>query len=207
MSRFVVKDTYSRKAKQEGFRARSAYKLQEIQDRFHVIMKGDKILDLGSAPGSFLQILSRLTGEAGIVIGIDLVPVRSLPQKNVVTIEGDVTSLNIREVLNYHGLASFDVITCDVAPNLSGIGEVDEQNVLGLFQAVHEIVVQSLRPGGNFLFKSFYSEMHREINDGLKNIFRKVTVFKPAASRSASSEVYLVCNGKKSAGFRLRVQR
>ncbi|HQM81839.1 MAG TPA: RlmE family RNA methyltransferase, partial [Syntrophorhabdaceae bacterium] len=99
MARFVLKDSFYKKAKQEGFRARSAYKLQEIQGRFHLIKKGDRLLDLGCAPGSWLQLLSQMVGGQGQVIGIDILPTPSLTAGNITTIEADIRKIDISEVL------------------------------------------------------------------------------------------------------------
>ena len=90
MGKFVVKDSFYNKAKKEGFRARSAYKLKEIQDKYHLIKKGDKVLDLGCAPGSFLQVLSGIVGDNGLAFGIDILPTPKLPAKNITAIQADI---------------------------------------------------------------------------------------------------------------------
>ena len=99
MSRFVVKDTFFNKAKQDGYRARSAYKLKEIQEKFGLIKNGNCVLDLGSAPGSFLQLISRLTGDQGRVIGVDILPVTPLPSKNVTVMKADIRDMDIEAIL------------------------------------------------------------------------------------------------------------
>jgi 23S rRNA (uridine2552-2'-O)-methyltransferase len=105
--------------------------------------------------------------------------------------------MNIRDILEGHSLDRFDLITCDIAPNLSGIREADDRNVNELFETVLNIVREGLRTGGNFLVKSFFSDSFKETDAALKGIFRKVSVLKPSASRRVSSEVYFVCFGKK----------
>jgi 23S rRNA (uridine2552-2'-O)-methyltransferase len=197
MSKFVIKDTFFYKAKQDGFRARSAYKLKEIQDKFGLVRKDDRVLDLGCAPGSFLQVLSKLTGDRGKVIGVDILSTPPLPAANVTVMKLDIRDMNIRDILEGHSLDRFDLITCDIAPNLSGIREADDRNVNELFETVLNIVREGLRTGGNFLVKSFFSDSFKETDAALKGIFRKVSVFKPSASRRVSSEVYFVCFGKK----------
>jgi 23S rRNA (uridine2552-2'-O)-methyltransferase len=197
MSRFVVKDTYFKKAKQEGFRARSAYKLKEVQDRFRLVRKGDKVLDLGCAPGSFLQVLSTLVGPEGLVAGLDILPVDHLSHPNITVREADIREIRIADLLGELGLKHFDIITCDIAPNLSGIRDVDEKNISELYEAVSRIVLEGLVPQGSLLLKSFFSSTLESIMADLKRIFRKVTVFKPLASRSISSEIYLICTDKK----------
>ena len=197
MSKFVIKDTFFYKAKQDGFRARSAYKLKEIQDKFGLVRKDDRVLDLGCAPGSFLQVLSKLTGDRGKVIGVDILSTPPLPAANVTVMKLDIRDMKIRDILEGHSLDCFDLITCDIAPNLSGIREADDRNVNELFETVLNIVREGLRTGGNFLVKSFFSDSFKETDAALKGVFRKVSVLKPSASRRVSSEVYFVCFGKK----------
>ncbi len=197
MGRFVVKDRFYNKAKQEGFRARSAYKLKEIQDKFHLIKRGDEVLDLGCAPGSFLQVLSGIIGEHGHAFGIDILPVSRLPAGNVITICADIREISIKAILFNLSLDHFDVVTCDIAPNLSGIRDVDNANIERLFEAVLKTVQEGLKTGGAFLLKSFFTGTLNGITRELQKTFQKVSAYKPAASRSVSSEVYLICMGKK----------
>jgi len=197
MSKFIIQDKYFQKAKHNGYRARSAYKLKEIQERFKLIKKADKVLDLGCAPGSFLQILAGIVGPEGIIVGIDILPTIKLPQKNIVTIQGDIRDIDILELCAFYTTDCFNVITCDIAPNLSGIREVDNMNVSELYDAVKDIVIKGLNAGGHFVLKSFFFDDFKSIKSDLATMFRTVSVFKPAASRSASSEIYLVAIGKK----------
>ena len=197
MSRFVVKDSFYHKAKKEGFRARSAYKLDEIQQRFKVIGKGDRVLDLGAAPGSWLQVESVLAGEKGLVVGIDILPIDPLPASNIILKRADIKDVNVGDLLAQAGIPAFDVITSDIAPNLSGIKEVDNANVVDLYLAVISMVTAALRKGGNFLIKLFFSAELKDMESKLKPYFSKVSVFKPKSSRDVSSEIYLVCMGKR----------
>jgi 23S rRNA (uridine2552-2'-O)-methyltransferase len=197
MGRFVVKDSYFRKARNEGYRARSAYKLKEIQDRFRLVRQGDRVLDLGCAPGSFLQVLAGLVGPSGFAVGIDILPVAPLPQQNVRVLLEDVRTLDVPGLLADQGFANFDVITCDVAPNLSGIRDVDEANMEELARAIRRIVEDSLKRGGAFVFKSFFGGSLKDLSQDLGKSFTAVKLFKPQASRSSSSEVYFVCLGKR----------
>jgi 23S rRNA (uridine2552-2'-O)-methyltransferase len=197
VGRFVVKDTFYKKAKQEGFRARSAYKLQEIQQKYRVVKHGDKVLDLGCAPGSWLQVLSGLVGENGFVKGIDLLPMAPLAMTNVAAEAADVRDLNVEKVLAGMSISSLDVITCDIAPNLSGIRDVDSANIAEIYTSVRAVVNRALKKGGTFIFKSFFSEELKPTIKDLEALFSRVSIYKPASSRGASSEVYLVCQGKK----------
>jgi 23S rRNA (uridine2552-2'-O)-methyltransferase len=196
MGKFIPKDNFYNKAKQDGYRARSAYKLMEIQDKFHIIKKGDKVLDLGCAPGSFLQVISRIAGPAGMVTGIDILPITPLPHKNIVIITDDIRNVIMSDMLNGLSITNFDVITCDIAPNLSGIREFDDKNIEELYEASKCIALEGLRRGGHYILKSFFSESFSAKQKDLKTLFSRVTVFKPTSSRNISSEIYFVCKEK-----------
>lgn len=196
MNRHELKDTFYKKAKHEGYRARSIYKLKEIQDRFHIIKKNDRVLDLGCSPGSFLQYISDIVGDSGIVIGIDILPTPLLNKKNISTFQYDIRTVNMQDIMAERSLSFFDAITCDIAPNLTGIRETDDRNIEDIYIAVRRIIQGSLKKGGNLLLKSFFSEIFKPINTELKTLFKKVTIYKPTASRSKSSEIYLICEDK-----------
>jgi 23S rRNA (uridine2552-2'-O)-methyltransferase len=196
MGKFIPKDTFYKKAKQDGYRARSAYKLKEIQDKFHIIKKGDKVLDLGCAPGSFLQVISKIVGQEGLVVGIDILLTTPLPYKNILTMVNDIRNINMSDMLDTLSVTRFDVITCDIAPNLSGIREADDKNIEELYEASKRIVAEGLKPGGYYILKSFFSEAFSAKQKGLKNLFAHVSVFKPTSSRNISSEIYFVCKEK-----------
>jgi len=197
MPRYVVKDTFYEKAKKEGFRARSVYKLEEIQQRFRLIKAGDRVLDLGAAPGSWLQAESSLVGGNGLVVGLDILPIAPLKGDNIVYKRADITTLDVGDLLKELHLPSFDVITSDVAPNLSGIREVDQAHMLDLYLAVKRMVREGLKKGGNFAIKVFFSPELRDMAADLRPLFSRVALFKPRASRGVSAEVYLVCTGKR----------
>jgi 23S rRNA (uridine2552-2'-O)-methyltransferase len=197
MPRFTVKDSFYQKAKKEGYRARSAFKLEEIQQRFRIIARGDRVLDLGAAPGSWLQIESALAGEKGLAVGIDILPIAPFPASNIILKRADIKEIDVAGLLKELAIPAFDVITSDVAPNLSGIREVDDANILDLYLAVIRVVREGLRGGGNFLIKLFIGPEFRDMAGDLKPLFSKVSTFKPKASRSVSSEVYLVGMGKR----------
>jgi 23S rRNA (uridine2552-2'-O)-methyltransferase len=197
MARFVLKDPFYKKAKEEGFRARSVYKLKDIDAKYHCIRKGDTVLDLGCSPGSFLQALSEMVGEKGFVIGIDILPTPALSRKNVTAIKGDIREIDIAQLLAEHGLKEINAVTCDIAPNLSGIREVDDARIEELFHSVLDIVVKTLKPGGNFIVKSFSTTIQKDITTALQKQFSKVSPYKPPASRAVSPEIFFVCMGKK----------
>lgn len=197
MGRFVLKDSYFNKAKQEGYRARSAYKLMEAQKKFRLLKKGDLVLDLGCAPGSFLQVIAEIVGPGGLVVGIDLLPTKPLSRGHVKIIQGDIRDPVVGELLSQHAPEGFTVVTSDIAPNLSGIREVDDHNIEEMVEAVRALIGARLRKGGNVLLKSFFSDRFKSFQSEFKAMFKAVTIFKPPASRSVSSEVYLVCTGKR----------
>ena len=196
MPRRVVKDSFYEKAKKEGFRARSIYKLEEIQQRFRLIKPGDRVLDLGAAPGSWLQAESTLVGSRGLAVGLDILPILALPGQNIVLKQGDIRGLDVGALLAELAIPSFDVVTSDIAPNLSGVREVDDAHVLDLYEAVVRVVREGLKKGGNFVVKVFFSPEFRDMARDLRPLFSKVVIFKPKASRGVSAEVYLVCTGK-----------
>jgi 23S rRNA (uridine2552-2'-O)-methyltransferase len=196
MARFVLKDSYYKKAKKDGFRARSAFKLEEIQQKFSLIKKGDVVLDLGAAPGSWLQLESNLSGPTGKVVGIDILPIQPLSASNISLKKQDIREMDVSALLAEIGASAFDVITSDIAPNLSGIKEVDTANIRNIYEVVIRIVNEGLKKGGAFLIKLFMSSELDGMISHVKPVFSKVTTFKPKASRDVSSEVYVVCTGK-----------
>jgi 23S rRNA (uridine2552-2'-O)-methyltransferase len=197
MPRFVLKDAYYKKAKKDGFRARSAYKLEEIQQKFTVIKKGDVVLDLGAAPGSWLQVESALVGDHGRVVGLDILPVQHLGKQNVIVKQGDIREMSAEDLLTEAAAGAFDVITSDIAPNLSGIKDTDNAHIRALYDAVTRIVREVLKKEGSFVIKLFFSPDLADMARDLQPLFSRVITFKPQASRGVSSEVYLVCLGKK----------
>jgi 23S rRNA (uridine2552-2'-O)-methyltransferase len=201
MGRFIVKDPFYERAKKEGYRARSAYKLMEIQKRFHAIKTGDKVLDLGAAPGGWLQVISQQIGAKGLVVGIDIAPVAPLNPGNVVTIVADIRAISTVELLEQAAAPAFDVVTCDIAPNLSGLRDVDEARIAELYESVLRIAKEGLKQGGGFILKSFFGPEFKQRITELKSLFSSVTVYKPDASRGVSSEIYLVSMGKKQTIF------
>jgi 23S rRNA (uridine2552-2'-O)-methyltransferase len=195
-ARYIVKDAFYKKAKKEGFRARSAYKLEEMQQRFALIKKGDKVLDLGAAPGSWLQLESALVGEAGLVVGLDILPAAPLGASNVVVKKADIRRVDVQALLLELGIPAFDAVTSDVAPNLSGLREVDLARMQDLHEAVLRIADIGLARGGNLVVKLFFGPNFADAAAGLKARFSKVSAFKPKASRPVSDEMYLLGLGK-----------
>ena len=188
-------DHYSQRAKKERFPARSVYKLKEIQKKYGLIKKGNKILDLGCAPGSWLLYAANLTGNAGQVIGIDLVPVRVHVPSHVKIFTGDILSMN-DGFLSSLG-QDIDVVMSDMAPSTTGNRLVDSTRSFNLCQMALTIAKSNLKPGGSFVCKIFQGEDSKQFSDSVKAVFNRHKIFKPQSSRKVSKEIYIIGFGKK----------
>jgi len=189
------RDYYRRTAKKEGFRSRSAYKLLEINNSYHIILKGMYVVDLGCAPGGWLQVASKVVGPNGRIFGIDIRPVDPLP--NVQFLQGDLSDDFLAEkILDAMG-RKVNVLLSDVAPNVSGIWQLDHARQISLTQNAISMAARILARNGSAVLKAFEGEMLNELRDELKKKFDKVHIYKPKSSRKASSEMYLVCLGYK----------
>ncbi|GAB7016814.1 RlmE family RNA methyltransferase [Methanogenium cariaci] len=189
------RDGYYRKARTEGYRSRAAYKLLDIQKRFQVIRDDDNIIDLGCAPGSWLQVLHELTD--GQVIGIDLNPVP--PIENVTTLTGDFTTPFMHEKVRSL-IGEVNIVVCDAAPKFSGNKSYDQARAVGLSEEACDFAVDFLKPGGNFVVKTFQGDMFQLILDKMRLNFFGVKVYRSKAARKGSTEVYII--GKKFKGRR-----
>lgn len=188
-------DHYSRRAKKERFPARSVYKLQEIQHKHHLIKKGDKVLDLGCAPGSWLLYAANLTGSKGQVAGIDLKPVTEKVPSHVRIYTGDILTLDDRF---FESLGKdFNVVVSDMSPATTGNKHVDSARSFNLCQAALSIAQTLLIPGGSFVCKIFQGEDFKDFSDSVRSVFKSRKIFKPQASRKASKEIYIIGLGKK----------
>src|SRR3990170_304012 len=155
---YKLRDTYYKKAKQEGYRSRAAYKLAELQERFHIFKAGQLVVDLGAAPGGWMQVAAKLVGPSGKVLGVDLQPIEAFHQKNIMIVQGDITALETEQrIMEYLG-RPVDSVISDVAPKLTGIRDTDEARSLELNRTALGVAKRLLRAGGSFLIKSFVSE-------------------------------------------------
>ncbi len=186
------KDHYFKKAKQEGFRARSVYKLFEINKKYNLIKKGDKILDLGCCPGSWSQAASKITGNRGIVVGVDILPVKEI--EGVRFIQGDMTESKTLEKIKSVS-DKFNVILSDMAPKTTGIKELDHNKSIDLNEKALEIAEEILVENGNFLCKVFQGGFFPEFLNKVKEKFKFVKSFKPESSRKESKEIYIIAKG------------
>jgi 23S rRNA (uridine2552-2'-O)-methyltransferase len=193
-----LNDHYVHKARAEGYRARAAFKLLEIDEKDHLLHAGMTVVDLGAAPGSWSQIAARKVGDTGRVIALDLLEID--PLHNVHFIQGDFHS---DAILNQLEAAlegqPVDLVICDMAPNISGIGTADQARAIGLCELALDFAAEHLKPGGNFLVKVFQGAGIDEYRKRMQAQFAKVVVRKPAASRDRSAEVYFLGLGCKGA--------
>ena len=186
------KDAFFKKAKKQGLRARSAFKLEEIVRRFALLKSGMRVLDLGSAPGGFLQIIAEAVGPKGHVLGVDLASIQKLPFPFVKTEVMDVLSETFDHQLASHQTGQWDSVISDLAPKTSGIKLTDEARSLRLATKALEITVRGARPGASFVAKLFMGEDFEPYRQRVRTYFEEVKVVRPEATRGASMEVYLV---------------
>jgi 23S rRNA (uridine2552-2'-O)-methyltransferase len=186
------KDYYYRKAKEEKYRSRAAYKLLEAIQKYHFIKKGDVVIDLGAAPGGWLQAAGKIVGSRGFVLGVDLRPVEPFPQSNIQAITADINETEtLDEILNTLP-RKVDAVISDVSPNISGIWEVDHARQMDLAEQALKIAVKTLRPSGNLFIKVFQGDMLDDFIKKLKTHFEVVRIMKPKASRAKSSEIFVL---------------
>jgi 23S rRNA (uridine2552-2'-O)-methyltransferase len=192
-----LQDKFFKQAKREGYVARSAYKLIELNESRRLIRKKDRVLDLGCAPGSWLQVAEKLVGPKGVVIGIDLQRVTHIFGDNVSTIVGDFTETDASTMLCEDG-ALFDVVISDMAPNTTGHG--DDFMSCRLCEQILDALPDLLRPGGRFVMKVFEGGDFPPLVKRTKSMFKDARPLKPVACREVSRETYIVGNGYKPVG-------
>jgi 23S rRNA (uridine2552-2'-O)-methyltransferase len=187
---YKLRDSYYKKAKQQGYRSRAAYKLLGLQERFRIFKTGQLVVDLGAAPGGWIQVAAKLVGPSGKVIGVDLQPIEPFHQKNIIVALADITAAETEQrIMEYLGRPADSVIS-DVAPKLTGIRDTDEARSLELNHTALGVAKRLLRSGGSFLIKSFVSEELRNFSAELEKQFGSVQRTRPDASRKGSSEIY-----------------
>lgn len=189
-------DIFVQRAQKEGYRSRAVYKLMEINDKDQIIRRGMSVLDLGSAPGGWSQAAAKLVGEGGRVVASDILPMEELA--DVVFIQGDFTEQDTYDrILVKLNEKSLDVVLSDMAPNMSGMPEVDQPRAMLLVELATEFVERSLAPGGAFITKAFHGEGFEMWFRQIRDRFDRVSTRKPTASRPRSREVYIVASGFK----------
>ena len=187
MGSLWTRDATYRKSLKEGFRARSAYKLIDINDRFNVIRKTDNVVDLGCAPGSWRQVLKTLT--EGQLCGVDLNPIA--PLEGVISFIGDFTSPEIQEKVRA-AMPVVNVVVCDAAPHLSGAKSYDQARIMALNEDALMFAASLLKQGGNLVMKSFQGADFNELLELVKERFYSVRVIRSKATRRGSTECYIV---------------
>jgi 23S rRNA (uridine2552-2'-O)-methyltransferase len=187
---YKLHDRYFAKAKQEGYRSRAAYKLLELQRRFRLMRPGDFVVDLGAAPGGWLQVAAAIVGPAGKVIGVDLQSIGNFRESNIFLLQGDISTAATRAKIKELIGGPAHCVLSDMAPKLSGIRDADLARCLDLNRAALAVAAQLLRPGGSLLVKSFDSDDLQTFTQELQKVFSSVQRTRPEASRQGSSEFY-----------------
>lgn len=187
---------YYKLAKKLDYRSRASFKLMQIDDRFNIFKDGDRVVDLGAAPGGWLQVAKERVGEEGFVIGVDLRPIKRL--EGVTTITGDITEdRTMKRLLDlFDGQA--DVILSDMAPNIGGHYSTDHARSINLCMYAVNVCDRILKKNGKLVMKVFYGDMFPSLKRELEDRFQSVKVHSPDASRPTSSEVYVICKGFKA---------
>ncbi len=191
-----VNDPYVKKAQADGYRSRASYKLIEINDKDKLFRSGSIVMDLGSAPGGWSQIVAPIVGDSGRVIASDILPMDGI--LGVSFIQGDFTEEAVyNEILNTLEGDRVDVVVSDMAPNISGVNATDQYSSMYLVELALDMARNVLKPGGSFCAKVFQGVGYEEYVKDVRTSFNKVLVRKPAASRPRSREVYIVAKGFK----------
>lgn len=186
------KDYYFQKAKKENYAARSVFKIEEIDSRFHLFKTSYKVLDLGAAPGSWSQYASQKVGPQGRVLGIDIQPIK-LTMPNCVFVTADMRELDLDKTMAEAGIAPpFDVVLSDMAPKTTGIRITDQARSLELCELALRTAERFLRPRGHFVCKLFHSEGFEPFRDELRRKFQRVEVLRPKSTRKESKEIFLI---------------
>lgn len=188
----ALRDQYRKLARDEGYRSRSSYKLLELNKKYNILKKDDTILDIGCAPGGWLQVSKKYSDPNGKVVGIDINPVK--PILGISIIQADIEDPNILQIIKKGFPTPFDVVLSDLSPKVSGIWHFDHERQISLSLTALQISTKILKPGGIAVFKIFQGKYSSNVKQEASKVFSKVTTSKPKASRQKSSEFYLVCS-------------
>lgn len=190
------KDQFRRLARDQGYRSRSAFKLKQINESYRILNKGHCVVDIGCAPGGWMQIAISAVGTKGKVIGVDIKKID--PLDNAFVIQGSIEEEKIRDSILTISNSRVDVVLSDLSPNVSGNWELDHARQIDLTRNALNLSRKILKKGGKAIFKVFQGDMLNELIIELKKEFKKVIITKPNASRQVSSEIYLICIDYKS---------
>lgn len=188
-----LNDPYVARAKREGYRSRAAFKLLEMDDKYHVLKPGQRVVDLGAAPGGWAQIAARRVGAKGRVVGIDLLPIDPMPGVEFIQLDFLDESAPAKLIEMLGGPA--DIVMSDMAANTTGHKKTDHLRIMGLAEAAIEFAREILAPGGVFIAKVFQGGTEGQLLADLKRDFAVVRHVKPAASRADSAELYVMATG------------
>lgn len=195
---FIVKDPYFEKAKQLWYRARSAFKLLEIQEKYNLIHPGMCVLDVASAPGSFIQVISKIIGDTGRIIGVDIQSIQSFGRPNISFLKASIFDYDtVHKFIRDRDITHFDVITSDIAPNTTGMTGVDQYRSIELNIAILDVADEFLKKWGTVILKVFVWEDIQDLITPIKQKYKKLSRFKPNACRDRSFEEYFICQWKK----------
>jgi 23S rRNA (uridine2552-2'-O)-methyltransferase len=189
------RDRFHQKAKREGFLARAVYKLEELDAKHQLLEPGQRVLDLGCAPGSWLQYARTKVGERGVLVGLDRAPLRTAAGGARIEV-GDVLTIDVAQLKG--DCTAFDVVLSDMAPDTSGIRSMDQARSEALFERALEIATLVLAPGGNFVGKLFQGPDFKKLTEAVRAKFAVAKTVKPASSRQISIEQYVIGKGFKS---------
>jgi len=192
------RDYYYRKAKEEKYRSRATYKLLQAVKKYRFLRRGDVVVDLGAAPGGWLQASRKIVGDEGFVLGIDLKLIMPLRATNIQTILGDVTDAETQERVEQFLPSLADVVISDVSPNVSGVWEVDHARQIDLACESLKLALRLLKTSGNFFVKVFQGDMFPNFVEEVGKHFTRVEIIKPKASRARSAEVFVLGIGLKN---------
>ncbi|WP_421729242.1 RlmE family RNA methyltransferase [Brevundimonas sp.] len=181
-------DPWSEKARAEGWRSRAAFKFSEIDDRFRLVKRGSRVIDLGAAPGGWVQVC--VNRGAAAVVGVDLLPIEPIP--GAILIQADFTEPGVDQQLIEALGGAPDLVLSDMAHNTVGHRQTDHLKIIALIEIAAEFAIRTLRPGGHFVTKNFQGGDAGHVLADLRANFQDVKYVKPSASRKGSSEVYLV---------------
>ena len=191
-----LNDEYVKKAQKEGYRCRAVYKLIEIIDNNQIITKGDRVLDLGAAPGGWSQVSAKIVGKNGKVIASDILPIEEIP--GVDFLQGDFTELLVyEELLSLTKGQKMNTVLSDMAPNMSGQLSVDQPKSMYLAELALDMAIKTLTPNGHFIVKVFQGSDFDAYVQIIRQTFKKISIKKPKASRPRSKEVYLLASKLK----------
>lgn len=190
-------DPFVQQAQRDGFRGRAAYKLQELHEKYGLLKKGQRVVDLGAAPGAWCQVVLKIQEGEGKLYALDILPME--PLDGATFIEGDFTEEGPLKALEQAlGGKKLDLVLSDMAPNMSGMSAVDQPRAMYLAELALTFAGEWLKPGGDFLVKVFQGEGFDPFLADCRNAFQKVSIRKPGASRPRSREVYVLGRGFKA---------